>query len=150
MAKTIIIDSRKALDEAITLMTGYWEKYHYGRIDLRFGPRRSIDTNGMFFEQFKRIGDQLYGGDIEHARAECKLNIAVPILRDSSEDFRKMYDQVLAGHDYGTQLKMMRYLPVTREMSPQDARECVKQIFDVYAEKGVNWQGLDEDKRKQA
>ena len=68
MGKSITVNSEETLQEAIEELTKRFEKYHSGRVELFFGARRSVDQNRMFFEQYTRIGKQLYGGDTQHAK----------------------------------------------------------------------------------
>lgn len=145
MAKSITVNSEESLQEAIEELTKRYEKYHSGRIELFFGARRSVDQNRMFFEQYTRIGKHLYGGDTVHARRECKLTCGIPILRRDNPEFARMYDKVVKPHPYAIKLQMMDYLPVTSSMTVAQGVEYTNTVFDTYAMKGIDWEGLDVD-----
>ena len=145
MGKSITVHSEETLEKAIEELRERFRKYHSGRVELFFGGQRSVDQNRMFFEQYTRIGKQLYGGDTEFARRECKLTCGVPILRRDSPAFNRMYNKVVMHHDYQTKLQMMDYLPVTSNMIVAQGVEYINAIFDTYAMKGIDWEGLDID-----
>jgi len=104
---------------------------------------RTIPQNRLFYLMYDIIGKQLYGGDSEHARNECKLVIGVPILRRDSETFLETYDKMIKPADYETKLQMMNFLSVSSIFDKAQASEYVQKIFDSYADKrGVKWSEL--------
>ena len=147
MKDKITINSWDALADFKKLLDRWFLDYKYLVFTIpQFGRDRTLDQNAMSFELYTRIGKQLYGGDVKHARYECKLELGVPLLRENYPDFQDVYDKVIKPHDYPTKLKIMEYLPVSRIMSKRIFREYIDKIFDVYSEKGVDFGDLLEAK----
>ena len=103
---------------------------------------RTIPQNRLFYLMYDIIGKQLYGGDSEHARNECKLTIGVPILRRDSEKFHETYDRLIKPASYEDKLAMMEYISVSSLFDKAQGTEYIKNMFDVYAQKGVGWSEL--------
>lgn len=104
---------------------------------------RSVPQNRLFYLMYDIIAKQLYGGDNEHARNECKLTIGVPILRRDSEQFHKTYDKLLKPASYEDKLAMMEYISVSSIFDKAQGTEYIQKIFDSYADKrGVKWSEL--------
>ena len=119
------------------------------RVEL-YDSARTIDQNAMTFELYQTIGRTLYGGDTEFARNECKLQYGVPIMRRDSEKFRQSYDKVIKPHDHKTKLEIMEMLPVTRLMDRAQISEYIEHVKNVYTQKGVSFQYLDQPKPKRS
>jgi hypothetical protein len=103
---------------------------------------RTIPQNRLFYLMYDIIGKQLYGGDSEHARNECKLTIGVPILRRDSEKFQQTYDRLLKPASYEDKLAMMEYISISSIFDKTQGTEYIKKMFDSYAQKGVGWSEL--------
>ena len=103
---------------------------------------RTIPQNRLFYLMYDIIGRQLYGGDEHHARNECKLTIGVPILRRDSEKFHETYDRLIKPASYEDKLAMMEYISVSSLFDKVQGTEYIKNMFDVYAQKGVGWSEL--------
>ena len=103
---------------------------------------RTIPQNRLFYLMYDIIGRQLYGGDSDLARNECKLTIGVPILRRDSEQFHKTYDKLLKPASYEDKLAMMEYISVSSIFDKAQGTEYIKKMFDTYAGKGVRWSEL--------
>jgi hypothetical protein len=88
------------------------------------------------------IAKQLYGGDGDHARNECKLTIGVPILRRDSEKFQQTYDRLLKPASYEDKLAMMEYVSISSIFDKTQGTEYIKSMLDKYAQKGVTWSEL--------
>ena len=116
--------------------------YHdYGSILLQIfdGRHRSGLQNALQHAMYREIGKQLYGRDFEHAKAECKLTIGVPLLRESSDEFKRVYDRSLKGIPYGEKLQLIGLIDVSSLLSMAEAHRYIGEIYDTYAMKGVNW-----------
>ncbi len=109
-------------------------------------PKRSLDQNALCFEIYKRIGTQLYGGDINLARAECKLRYGIPILRTDNEKFRAAYDRCLKSLDYETKLNFIQdtEFAVTRLMGKKQMTQYINMLFANYSQLGVDFGSLGE------
>lgn len=107
-------------------------------------PKRSLDQNSMAFEIYKRIGQQLYGNDLSHARAECKLRHGIPIIRGSNEKFKASYDRCIKHLDYETKLEFIKEteFPVTRLMGKKQMSQYISTLFAEYSQLGVNFDDL--------
>ncbi len=108
----------------------------------RIGKDMSADQRRMTFELYSRIGQQLYGGDTSHARAECKLTIGVPIMRRDDVDYCAKYNKVILPLDYDTKLSLMLpslEFPVTSLMKIKQCREYIDQIINIYTNKGCDF-----------
>lgn len=98
--------------------------------------RRSGQQNMLQHAMYREIGKQLYGGDMEHAKAECKLTIGVPLLRASSEKFKELYDKNFkAGLSFERKLELMAIVDISSLLSISQANEYIGHIYDRYAEK---------------
>ena len=88
---------------------------------------------------YREIAKQLYGKDEDHAKNECKLTIGVPLLRETNEEFRKIYDRNLKRLDYAAKLQVISVINVSSILSMGAAHQYIDKIYDEYAQKGVNW-----------
>ena len=103
---------------------------------------RSIPQNRLFYLMYDIIGKQLYGGDSEQARNECKLTIGVPILRRDSAEFTKTYDRLIKPATYEDKLSAMEFISVSSIFDKEQGSEYVTKMFDTYAQKSVKWSEL--------
>lgn len=138
-----IVNSLESVGEYQQHVFDLWEQHKYLVFyPPQIGKDRTLDQNDMSFELYTRIGKQLYGGDDKHARAECKLEIGVPLARQHDPIFREVYDKHIKPFDYGTKLAIMNILPVTSRLSKRVFREYIDKVFDTYAAKGVDFGDL--------
>ena len=103
---------------------------------------RTIPQNRLFYLMYDIIAKQLYGGDNDLARNECKLTIGVPILRRDTQKFQETYDRLLKPASYEDKLAMMEYISISSIFDKAQGTEYVTKIFDTYAQKGVGWSEL--------
>ena len=103
---------------------------------------RTIPQNRLFYLMYDIIAKQLYGGDSDLARNECKLTIGVPILRRDSEKFHETYDRLIKPASYEDKLAMMEYISVSSLFDKAQGTEYIKNMFDTYSQKGVGWSEL--------
>ena len=115
-----------------------YAEHPYLVFSWRIGKDRSLDQNDMTFELYTRIGRTLYGGDVEHARRECKLRHGVPILREEDDKFKESYDRTLKPLGYNSKLEIMQWFPVSSLMTVKQCRQYIDSIMDHYAQKGVD------------
>ena len=130
-------------------MRDYLEKYGKIIVNIVDARRRSDLQNRLQHLMYREIGKQLYGKDENHAKNECKLTIGVPLLRETNEEFKKIYDKNLKNLDYGAKLQVVSVIKVSSLLSMGAASQYIERIYDDYANKGVNWtdfitQGRDE------
>lgn len=120
-------------------MVEYLKKYGKIVVNIVDARRRSDLQNRLQHAMYREIGKQLYGNDDHFAKCECKLTIGVKLLRDSSEDFKKVYDKNLRHLDHETKLEIISVIPVSSLLSMGAAHQYIEKIYDDYAQKGVNW-----------
>lgn len=149
MTEKLIANSQKTFEAAIEEITHLWKIFHYLRINVIPGMDRSLDQNAMFFELYTHIADWFYGGDVELARAECKLDIGLPILRRDDPSLNDLCARSIDLLSREEQLKFIATMSVTSDMSRGQATECINRIMDSYSERGLLWPDyLTKDKRK--
>ena len=104
---------------------------------------RSVPQNRLFYLMYDIIAKQLYGGDNEHARNECKLTIGVPILRRDSAKFTKTYDRLIKPANYDDKIHAMEFISVSSIFDREQGSEYIQKMFDAYADKrNVKWTEL--------
>jgi hypothetical protein len=139
MAEKRTVNSTNSLQDAKDWLDALWQKHHYVKVSAIAGTSRSMDQNSMFFELYTHIADWFYSGDIDLARAECKLNYGISILRRDDPEFNDLCSRTLDMLSYEEQLRFVRTMSVTSDMTKQQARECITIIMDTYSEQGCPW-----------
>ena len=136
--QTWTVSNAETLDYLVTDLKGMKKPFMVEIVPAH----RTIPQNRLFYLMYDIIGKQLYGGDSDLARNECKLTIGVPILRRDSEQFHKTYDKLLKPASYEDKLAMMEYISVSSIFDKAQGTEYIKKMFDTYAGKGVRWSEL--------
>jgi len=142
MANSWKVTDLQSLTGFIARATKVAEENEQVNFSWTVGKDRSGEQNKMTFELYTRIGQQLYGGDTAHARAECKLTLGVFIMRRDNVEYREKYDKVIMPLDYDTKLSLMiepLEFPVTSCMGIKQCREFIDQVIKVYTEKGCDF-----------
>ena len=125
-------------DECYSIMTSGKVAYIFVSDDKKeFENLRSIAQNRMVYALYKRIADSIYGGDVNHARRECKLSIGCKILYNSSLAFARVYDNTLRVMDRERRLQAMDLISVSSIMSTAQCTQYIKSIINTYSEQGV-------------
>ena len=99
------------------------------------GRDRTRDQNALQFLWANEAGQQLGDRTAEEIRQEWKLRYGVPILRESSAEFRAVYDKAIKPLPYELKVAAMAFLPVTSHMTVRQMvqyldtvqRECLQQ-----------------------
>lgn len=134
----------ESLKEAVAIVESGKAAYIYvGEADIDREPKRSNPQNNLSFLIYTRIAKTLYGGNVVHARCECKLRLGVFILRRDDIRFREIYDKRVRPFDYAAKLEIMEYFPVTSLMSKKQKTEYLKAVINDYTLKGVYLADLD-------
>ena len=145
--KQFTVNSEEGWQQFLEWARAFYEEHKYVTFAKpRIGKDRTVLQNDFSFEAYDRIAKQLYGGDIEHARFECKLNIGCPILSGNDEEFRHLFHFAIAPLPYCDRLKAMKYLPVTRLMTRKQFKEYTRMIDRTYSSKGVHFGDLFDEK----
>lgn len=144
MSEFWIVNSEHSKAQFIGQVNELFAKHKWVRFDWIAGSARSLKQNALAFEIFKRVAIQLYGGDIEHARAEAKLQLGVPLLRRDLPRFREVYDRTLRPLDYETKLEFIKAtdMPVTRLMTVKTMGEFIDLAVVKYEQQGVHFGDL--------
>lgn len=149
MTEKLIANSELTFEDAVQTITRLWKIYHYLRISIIPGMDRSLDQNSMAFELYTHIADWFYGKDVEHARAECKLDIGLPILRRDDEHLNDLCGRTIDPLSREDQLAFIKTMSVTSDMSRGQATEYINRVMDTYSAQGLLWPDyLTRDKRK--
>ena len=130
------IDDLPAVEKSIVELLEKYGKLIVNVVDAR---RRSDLQNRLQHAMYREIANQLYGNEEDHAKNECKLTIGVPLLRETNEEFRKIYDRNLKRLDYAAKLQVISVINVSSILSMGAAHQYIDKIYDEYAQKGVNW-----------
>lgn len=134
-----LINSDRTFAEAVQILRDAYQQHRYLRMSLIEGLHRSLDQNSMNFELYIHIGDQLYGGDHQHARNECKLDVGIPILCRDDDAFHEVWSRTLAPHPREVQLAAMLMIQVTSLMTRKQNVEYINRVLDTYTVQGVEW-----------
>lgn len=127
-----IIDSDQDLAAFKTLLDGLAKPF---TIEWVQGRDRTKDQNALQFLWATEAAQQLGDRTPNEMRNEWKLRIGVPILREDSADFRKLYDDAIKPLPYELKVKSMDFIPVTSKFKVSQMvryldtvqRECVQQ-----------------------
>ena len=101
------------------------------------GRNRSLDQNDLQFKWATEAAYQRGDTDAETVQREWKLHHGVPILREDSADFRKVYDRSIKPMSYENKLLAMRYIPVSSIMKVRQMIRYLDTIQRECAEQGI-------------
>jgi hypothetical protein len=99
--------------------------------------KRSDLQNETTHVWYQQIASQLDSDDALGWKCYCKLHHGVPILRAESEEFRKVYDEVIKGLSYEKKLEIMKILPVTSLMTTKQLCAYSEAVQADFMTKGV-------------
>jgi len=128
----------KNLDDLALLKIYLEQRKRPFTVDVTDGRDRSTEQNRLAFKWYKEISDQS-GEPFEDARARCKLEHGVPILRRDNEKFRQTYDEEIRRLPYERKLRLIKVMdwPVTRLMNITQMSEYMDEVFRTHAEFGI-------------
>lgn len=109
-------------------------------ISIRKGADRTVEQNKLQRLWLNEAAEQLGDQTAEELRAYCKLTIGVPIMRESSEEFREKYDAIIKPHTYEEKLTMMAEpldFPVTRLMRTSEKTRYLDSMNEHFTGQGV-------------
>lgn len=98
--------------------------------------KRSLSKNALAHVWFKEIASQT-GCTENEAKAQCKLEFGVPLLRTEDAKFNAWCERVLDGLSYQARLAAMRYFPVSSIMDEKQMHEYLQRISVAYAQRGI-------------
>jgi hypothetical protein len=150
MPKTWTINSESSLSEFKASVEELYKEHRFLTFAApRIGKDRTLSANALSHVWYNQADKQL-GQPIGTARAFCKLQFGVPILRGEDQEFRGTYDRVIKPIPYELKLKIMAYFPVTSLMSrEQMARYLTNVQVHFAANEGVILESSGEFKKYQ-
>jgi len=102
-------------------------------VTAKHGEEKRRDRQNRFaFETYKQIAELMGDRRPSDVRAETKLQIGVPIMREESADFREKYDRILKPMPYETKLELMvepMEFPVTSLMSVKAMTRYISEML---------------------
>lgn len=108
-------------------------------VSIRDGAKRSVEQNRLQRLWLNEASDQL-GYVVEELRAEMKLTIGVPILRDENYPWREKYDRLVKPLPYPVKLEMMMEpisFPVTSAMTTKQKTKYLDTMCQRLLERGA-------------
>ena len=108
-------------------------------VSIRKGADRTVEQNQLQRMWLNEAAEQLGDQTAEELRGYCKLTIGVPIMRESSEDFREKYDRLIKPHTYEDKLTMMMEpldFPVTRLMKTSEKTHYLDAMHKHFTDQG--------------
>ena len=103
---------------------------------------RKSTQNRMVYRIYSFIGKQLYGGDEDHARKECKLRFGCAILYRDSKEFAMTFDRVIRPLEHELRLEAMDLVDVSSVMTVEQCSEYIDTLINNWTLKGVDFNGL--------
>lgn len=111
-------------------------------VTFKSGEETRRDAQNRFaFEAYGQIARLLGDRDLEDVRAETKLHIGVPILRQEDDDFRAEYDETVRPMPYETKIKLMQMpfdFPVTRLMTVKQMSGYISEMLAYWDQQGAS------------
>jgi len=148
--KQFTVNGEESWNEFIPWARAFYDEHRWVTfLKPRIGKDRTVLQNDFSFEAYTRIGKQLYGGDTQHARCECKLNIGCIILSEEDSEFKAFFNTAIAPLNYDDKVKAMKIVPVTSLMTRPQFNRYMKTIDRDYTEKGVWFDDLFNDKKEE-
>lgn len=132
-----IVNSDASLQDVLGIMREVYGQRRYLEVSIKQGKGRSVEQNAVLHGWFGQVARELREDDARGVKRFCKLHFGVPILRSEDEDFREAYDAVIKSMPYEKKLVAMDILPVTSVMTTKQLDQCMTDIQDHYAAKGV-------------
>lgn len=110
-------------------------------VTFQAGEESRRDAQNRFaFEAYAQIASLLGDRSTEDVRAESKLHIGVPIMRED-DDFRTKYDRIIKPMPYHTKLELMVEpfdFPVTRLMTVKQMSRYISEMLAHWDRQGAS------------
>lgn len=148
-----VINSFATFRDAISTLWKLWCDHKYIRLKWSTSKNRTLDQNAMWAALYQRISKTMGDGsaaDIQAVKADCKLNLGVPILRRDCERFESGWARYFAKETYAAQLFLMGPnplfgqdgFPVSRLLDTKQGVEYTEAITRQYGPLGVFFDDL--------
>lgn len=130
----LIVNSDESLQRAIGALRQAYLTERFLRIAVKTGKDRSLDQNAGSHLWYAQLARELPQETELGWKCFCKLNFGVPILRQSDEEFKQLYDSAIRKSlTYEQKLAAMRVLPVTSRMNVKQKTEYLKLMQEHFA-----------------
>lgn len=108
-------------------------------VSWKQGYDRTQAQNRWQFRAARLMADHRGDVDTAEVQAEWKLDLGVPIMRAEDDEFREMFDLVIAPQTRETKLRLMRMgYPVTRLMKSGQMTRYMEFVVQECAAWGVD------------
>lgn len=147
------VNSFKSFCSLISTLWALFCEHKYIRVSWSTKKDRTLDQNALWFSLYQRISQTMGDGsaaDIQAVKADCKLNLGVPILRRDCERFESGWARYFAKETYAAQLFLMGPnplfgqdgFPVSRLLDTKQGVEYTEAITRQYGPLGVFFDDL--------
>ena len=148
-----IINSLAAVSKVCAMLLADFKEHKYIRVSWSTKKDRTLDQNAMWAALYQRISQTMGDGsaaDIQSVKADCKLNLGVPILRRDCERFESGWARYFEKETYAAQLFLMGPnplfgqdgFPVSRLLDTKQGVEYTEAITRQYGPLGVFFDDL--------
>lgn len=101
------------------------------------GRDRSLEQNRLMWKWAGEVERQVQQNTADEVQRRWKLDIGIPILCESSEDYRRFCTLTLKRLTYPERIQAMRYTPVTSQMNVSQMRRFMDAVQRECAEQGI-------------
>jgi hypothetical protein len=101
------------------------------------GADRSLDQNALQWKWAVEASVQRGDMQPDEIQREWKLRYGVPILREESEDFCRIYDENIRPRSYEDKIELMRIIDVTSIMTVKQMTRFLDRVQRECAEQGI-------------
>lgn len=147
------VNSFKSFCSLISTLWALFCEHKYLRVSWSTKKDRTLDQNSLWAGMYKRISQTMGDGsaaDIQAVKADCKLNLGVPILRRDCERFESGWARYFSKETYAAQLFLMGPnplfgqdgFPVSRLLDVKQGVEYTEAITRQYGPLGVFFDDL--------
>lgn len=147
------VNSFKSFCSLISTLWALFCEHKYLRVSWSTKKDRTLDQNALWASMYWRISQTMGDGsaqDIQAVKADCKLNLGVPILRRDCERFEAGWSRYFANENYAAQLFLMGPnplfgqdgFPVSRLLDTKQGVEYTEAITRQYGPLGVFFDDL--------
>ena len=99
---------------------------------------RTSGQNGLYHVLAREVADQM-GESYRDSLRYIKLHFGVPVLRESDDDFRELYDRAIKhNYTYEQKLEAMDVLPVTSRMNTKQMAKMFDAAIQHYLQNGID------------
>ena len=137
MKREFKIDTSEELGEFVGLCEQYVLQGKPIRLSLSVGRDRSAEQNRLMWQWARDVSDQT-GYTPEEVQAEWKANYGIPILSRDDENMHEVFGRIpWKEGDRESIMRMLRFLPVTSEMTVKQMTELLELVHEYHTRFGI-------------